>query len=129
MAVGVAIAVASELFKFGLGRSARRKRRRARVKLARITQVKNLQARRQFLQNFARAQAEQLLAGQREGGLESSLFQGQEAALRTRGEVFLKENREVAQLGGQAQRAIASAERLQGFADLAGAASSIAQII
>jgi hypothetical protein len=68
---------------FIAGAKARKKRRQAR-KLQRILNTERFRIqKRSFLQRFRAIQAEQVLAGSREGGLRSSAFQGQQASLRT----------------------------------------------
>ena len=122
-----AVTVVSKIISFGLSSAASKKRRRAARAGREITRIRNFQARRGFIRKFRTLQAEQLLEGTREGGLESSRFQGAQAGLQTRGTQFLAENQDQLQLGRRINRNLEGAERdestaaiFSGIADAAG---------
>lgn len=115
-----AVAVVGKLISFGLSSAASKRRRRAARAGREITRIRNRQARRGFLSRFRTLQAESLLQGSREGGLESSRFQGQAASLETTGGRFLSENQRQLQLGRQINTNLTGAENLESSAAIAG---------
>lgn len=121
-----AVGVVGKIVSFGLSSSAASKRRRAARLQRRITRIRNRQARRQFLKNFRRRQAELLLEGSREGGFESSRFQGTRASLQTTGDVFLSEQEEQTRLGRRAGSALDSASRNEQVAGVFGGIANAA---
>jgi hypothetical protein len=119
--VGAAVFIGAKLLGFGLKRSAKKKRKAAQ-RLQRInTQLRNVQARRQFVRAARGAQANALVAGAASGAsLDSSGAQGNLASLQTQENVGLTEqkNTQVRNfnsrvLGDKADKRLATAGALE----------------
>lgn len=107
----------------------RRKRKKARKLQRQLNQIRFAQQKRQFMKQFRAAQQEQLLAGFRAGGLESSAFQGQRAATATQGGLILGEFEDQTllgrRIGGLLESAASSEERAALFSGTASIASDL----
>ncbi len=111
--IGIVFQVAS----FDLKRKAKKKRKEAQKLLRLNRRIRIAAKRRAFMQQFRAAQQQQLLAGTRAGGFESSAFQGQRASLTTQSKFNFGEAADVTRSNLQATRLVEDATSQEARAD------------
>jgi len=117
-ASGSAVSGFTEVLGIKFGRDASKKRREARIARARITRLRNRQARRTFMRSFRQAQATTLTQGVASGaGLESSGVQGQLASGRSQFRTAVFEFGKSEDLARTANQRSNEADILEGMAN------------
>lgn len=93
------------------------KRKKAKRLLKQLQRARISAKRREFMRQFRAAQQQQLIAGTREGGLESSAFQGQRASLKTQGGLKFGEFEDQTKKNLQAELLVSQADSLDASLD------------
>ena len=124
--VGLGVAAVLSVASFAKSRSAEKHMERAQKARKQITNIKNIEARKQFMRNFYAQQGSALQAGV-DVGLESSANLATQANLATRANNEIVRNRQIAQFDKKAQRHERKAGQAQQQAGYLNAAGSFAE--